>query len=247
MDPWKESNSTLSTNIVSSLIRAQISGRTKVFCEILGQAKVFWEKSEGIYNPECLKIQLKSFHILKWVEYALFIVHLGRASSFHKSLPRPGWFRGCVDAIIPVSVYGFSSNLTVKKGSLTWHFPADPNFFMIRPRRAHTRVFPDRNYSLDESSSALQSGPWSGVGLVTGQFSLKSLIIEVFERTWVWSKTVRAQWSCSEMFSNEIGSDQGPFRAPFFHFFVLFSLRDVGSTKSQQQSSVLIIDTSKVR
>ena len=47
MDPWKDLNSTLFLNIVSSLNPAQILGRTKVFCNILGPAKVFCEKSES--------------------------------------------------------------------------------------------------------------------------------------------------------------------------------------------------------
>ena len=37
MDPWKDSNSTLFANIVSSLSPVQI----------LGPAKIFWEKSES--------------------------------------------------------------------------------------------------------------------------------------------------------------------------------------------------------
>ena len=38
---------------------------------------------------------------------------------------------------------------------------------------------------LDGSSSALQSGRWSGDGLIRGQFGLNILIIGGFERIWV--------------------------------------------------------------
>ena len=47
MDPWKDFNWTLFANIVSSLRSAQILSQAKVFCKILGPAKVFWEKSES--------------------------------------------------------------------------------------------------------------------------------------------------------------------------------------------------------
>ena len=47
----------------------------------------------------------------------------------------------------------------------------------------HPCVHRPKLQGLDGSSSALQSGPWSGVGLIRGQFSLKSPIIGVFERT----------------------------------------------------------------
>ena len=60
---------------------------------------------------------------------------------------------------------------------------------------AHTCVLRPKLQGLDGSSSALQSGPWSGVGLIRGQFGLKSLIIGVFARTWVWSQTIWAQLS----------------------------------------------------
>ena len=50
---------------------------------------------------------------------------------------------------------------------------------------AHPCVPRQKLKGLDRSSGAQQSGPWSGVGLVRGQFSLKNLIIGVFERTWV--------------------------------------------------------------
>ena len=46
MDQWKDVNSTLFANIVSSLIPVQILGQTKIFCKILGPAKVFCEKLE---------------------------------------------------------------------------------------------------------------------------------------------------------------------------------------------------------
>ena len=69
---------------------------------------------------------------------------------------------------------------------------------------------------LDGISSELKSGSWSGVGLIGGQFGLKSLIIGAD--------------------SNAIGSDQGQTRAPYFFifFFVFFLLGDVGSAKMQQ-------------
>ena len=47
MDPWKDFNSTLFPNIVSSLSLAQILGRAKIFCKMLGPAKVFCVKSES--------------------------------------------------------------------------------------------------------------------------------------------------------------------------------------------------------
>ena len=47
MDPWKDFNSTLFENIVSSLSPAQTLRRAKVFCKILGPAKVFCKKSES--------------------------------------------------------------------------------------------------------------------------------------------------------------------------------------------------------
>ena len=47
MDPWKDFNSTLFSNIVSSLRPAQTLGQAKVFCKILGPAKVFCKKSES--------------------------------------------------------------------------------------------------------------------------------------------------------------------------------------------------------
>ena len=47
MEPWKDFNSTLFANIVSSLSPAQILGRVKVFCKILGPTKVLFKKSES--------------------------------------------------------------------------------------------------------------------------------------------------------------------------------------------------------
>ena len=47
MYPWKDFSSTLFANIVSSLNQAQTMGRAKVFCKILGLAKVFSKKSES--------------------------------------------------------------------------------------------------------------------------------------------------------------------------------------------------------
>ena len=47
MDPWKNFNSTLSADIVSSLSPAQILRRAKVFCKNLGPAKLFCEKFES--------------------------------------------------------------------------------------------------------------------------------------------------------------------------------------------------------
>ena len=41
IDPWKDFNSTLLANIVSSLSPAQTLSRAKVFGKILGPAKVF--------------------------------------------------------------------------------------------------------------------------------------------------------------------------------------------------------------
>ena len=59
-----------------------------------------------------------------------------------------------------------------------------------------------------------------------------SLIINRFERSWVWSEThssalepdhkrFERNWVWSEMFSNAVVSDQGPFRGPYFFFFFL--------------------------
>ena len=62
MDPWKDFNSTLFANIVSSLSPAQFLSRAKVFCENLGPAKDFCKKFESRWSPECLKVQLNSFH-----------------------------------------------------------------------------------------------------------------------------------------------------------------------------------------
>ena len=53
---------------------------------------------------------------------------------------------------------------------------------------AHPCVPRPKLKGLEGSSSALQSGPWSGDGLIRGRFGLKSLIIGGFERTWVWSE-----------------------------------------------------------
>ena len=47
MDSWKDFNSTLFANIVSSLSPAQILGQAKLFCKILGPANVFCGKSES--------------------------------------------------------------------------------------------------------------------------------------------------------------------------------------------------------
>ena len=47
MDPWKDFNSTLFANTVSSLSPVQILGRFKNLCKILGPAKVFCEKFES--------------------------------------------------------------------------------------------------------------------------------------------------------------------------------------------------------
>ena len=47
MDPWKDFNSTLFANIVSSLSSAQLLSRAKVVCENLGPAKVFSKKFES--------------------------------------------------------------------------------------------------------------------------------------------------------------------------------------------------------
>ena len=58
---------------------------------------------------------------------------------------------------------------------------------------------------LERSSSALQSGRWSGDGLIRGRFGLKNLIIGGFERTWV----------LSEATSREIGSDLNLFERTF--------------------------------
>ena len=73
-DPWKDFDSILFSNIVSSLSPAQILGRAKVFCKILGRTKVFCkilgpanvlcEKFESSWSPACLKVQLKCFHSL---------------------------------------------------------------------------------------------------------------------------------------------------------------------------------------
>ena len=47
MDPWKDFNSTLFANIVSSLSLVHILGRAEVFCNILGPAKLFGENIWG--------------------------------------------------------------------------------------------------------------------------------------------------------------------------------------------------------
>ena len=101
---------------------------------------------------------------------------------------------------------------------------------------AHPCVPRPKLQDLDRSSSALQSGWWSGDGLIRGKFGLKSLIIGGFERTWVWSEPTSSAiesdhnlfertWVGSEMFLNAIGSDQGQFRAPYFFIFFLFTER----------------------
>ena len=50
---------------------------------------------------------------------------------------------------------------------------------------AHPGATRPKLQGLEGSSSALQSGLWSGDGLIRGRFGLKSLIIGGFERTWV--------------------------------------------------------------
>ena len=77
-------------------------------------------------------------------------------------------------------------------------FPVpDPNWLMIRPSQAHTRVFPDRNYRV--WTSALQSEPWSGDGVIRNPSVWK-----VWTMVWRWSDQ-RSIWS--EKF------DQRPIRA----------------------------------
>ena len=65
----------------------------------------------------------------------------------------------------------------------------NPNWFMIRPSRAHTR------------------------GLIRGQFGLKSLIIGGFERTWVWSEMF------SNAIGSDQGSFRTHYFFSFFLFF----------------------------
>ena len=50
---------------------------------------------------------------------------------------------------------------------------------------AHPSVLRPKLQGLDGSSSALQSGRWSGDGLIRGQFGPKSLIKGGFEHTWL--------------------------------------------------------------
>ena len=126
----------------------------------------------------------------------------------------------------------------------------DPNWFMIKPSRAHTRVFPDRNYRVWTEFWArysLYDGlemVWSEVNLVWKVWSeATSRAIgsdhNLFERTSVWSEAISSAigsdhnlfertWVWSEMFSNAIESDQGPIRASYFFLFCFFLLRDVG-------------------
>ena len=51
MDPWKDFYSNLFAYIVSSLSPVQILGRAKVFCKILGPAKIFSEKFVSSLSP----------------------------------------------------------------------------------------------------------------------------------------------------------------------------------------------------
>ena len=57
MDPWKDFNSTLFANIVSSLTPAQFSGQVKVFCKILGPAKVFCKNLSRVKVKNVLKFR----------------------------------------------------------------------------------------------------------------------------------------------------------------------------------------------
>ena len=74
MDTWKDFNSTLLTNTVSSLNPAQNSGLAKVFRKIFGQAKVFCK------NLSRAKVQ----NILKRSQN-LFIAQLSRLWSSHST------------------------------------------------------------------------------------------------------------------------------------------------------------------
>ena len=87
---------------------------------------------------------------------------------------------------------------------------------------AHPCVPRPNIQGLDGSSSALQSGPWSGGGLVRGQVGLKSLIIGVFERTWVWSLTVRAQLGLTRNVFERNWVWSGTISRAFFKFFFVF-------------------------
>ena len=122
----------------------------------------------------------------------------------------------------------------------------DPNWLLIRPSRAHSRVFPDRNYRVFSEVRAHyglimvwrwsdQRSIWSKKSdhrrfrahfcLIRGQFRAQlDLIINVFKRNWVWSGTISSAL-----------------------FFSIFLLKDVGSAKRQPKSSFLIRDSSKVR
>ena len=84
---------------------------------------------------------------------------------------------------------------------------------------------------LDGKSSAQQSGPWSGIGLVRGQLGLKSLIIGVFdalesdhkrfERNWVWSELhLRALESDHKRFERNWVWSGTISSALFFSFYV---------------------------
>ena len=70
---------------------------------------------------------------------------------------------------------------------------------------------------LDGSSSALQSGRWSGDGLIRGQFGLASLIIGGFKRNWVWSGTISSAIFFSFFFYCEmLALPRGNNRAAFW-------------------------------
>ena len=58
-----------------------------------------------------------------------------------------------------------------------------------------------------------KSGPWSGNGLIRGQFGLKSLIIGGFERIWVWSEATSSAIGSDITYSSALWSDQRHLRA----------------------------------
>ena len=87
---------------------------------------------------------------------------------------------------------------------------------------AHPCVPRPKLHGLEGSSSALQSGWWSGDGLIRGRFGLKSLVIGGFKRTWVWSEPTSSAIASdhnlfertsvwSEAISIAIGSDHNLF------------------------------------
>ena len=129
---------------------------------------------------------------------------------------------------------------------------SDPNWFMIRPSRAHTRVFPDQNYrvwtevrahySLDDGLEMV----WSEVVLV---WKVWTMVWRWSDQRSIWSeksdhRQIRAQLGLIKTSSSALGSDQKCFRTQLglirdkfeclIFFFFCFLLRDFGFVKRQQ-------------